>query len=119
MVGRKYIIWQFSDFWNIPGSEAVVDGNWFNGSLEQCRQWFGNYKPALPFTDQMAETEQAQDPELEGWFQRSLFDNLHIRQSPSMNARITGNLEKGEIVEVEDLGGDDVWIRHERGWSCG
>ena len=119
----KYTIWQFSDFWNVPGNQAVVDGNWFNGSLEQCRQWFGNYKPDplshLP--TQMAETEQAQDALGLGGvgFQLgSLFENLHIRQSPSMNARIAGNLAKGEIVDVEQLGGHDVWIKHERGWTA-
>jgi len=103
---KQHIIWQFSDFWNIPGSEAVVDANWFNGCLEECQSWFGNYFPG------------SNEPESLPIRMRSLFDNLHIRQSPNINAHITGNLEKFEIVEVEDLGGDDVWIRHERGWSC-
>jgi lysozyme len=105
---KQQIIWQFSDYWNIPGSDAVVDANWFNGSLEQCRQWFGNFRETLPI----------QPPGIDAFKMRSLFENLHMRQSPNMNARITGNLAKGEVVDVEQLGGNDVWIRHKRGWTC-
>jgi len=32
--------------------------------------------------------------------------------------RLTGELHKGEMVEGEELGGDDVWVKHSRGWSC-
>jgi hypothetical protein len=49
---------------------------------------------------------------------RSLFDNLLIRQSPSLNARVVGKLERDETVEVEQLGGEEVWVRHARGWSA-
>lgn len=101
---NKFIIWQFTDHWYTPGCDEVADGNWFNGSLEQCREWFGNYRAVNP-----ASTPATR--------MRSLFDNLHIRQSPSLNARITGGLEKEEVVEVEQLGGNDIWIRHKRGWT--
>jgi GH25 family lysozyme M1 (1,4-beta-N-acetylmuramidase) len=119
----QHVIWQFSDFWNIPGGDAVVDANWFNGNLEQCRQWFGNYKPGLlpHFSLHKGEAEEAQcslQMTGGGLQMRSLFENLHIRQSPKMNARVTGKLAKGEIVDVEQLGGNDAWIRHERGWSA-
>ena len=35
-----------------------------------------------------------------------------------MNARITGKLTKDECVEIEQLGGYDVWVRHARGWTA-
>jgi nucleoid DNA-binding protein len=35
-----------------------------------------------------------------------------------MQARITGKLERGEVVEVEELGGFDSWVRHARGWTA-
>ena len=104
---EKYTLWQFSDYWDFPGCDEQADANWFNGSLEQCRAWFGNYLEVQP-----------QPPEIRSLKFRSLSDNLHIRQSPSMNARITGELAKGENVELEQLGGYDVWVRHARGWTA-
>lgn len=103
-----YVIWQFSDYWSVPGCDEVVDANWFNGSLQQCRLWFGN----------SAEQILPQRSGVEPLKIRSLFDDLHIRQSPDMNARITGKLAKHECVEVEQLGGNDVWVRHARGWTA-
>jgi hypothetical protein len=85
-----------------------VDGNWFNGSLEQCRVWFGNYREPMP-------PEPAPG---EAFKMRSLFRELNIRQAPHMGARVTGKLEKGECVEVEELGGYDTWVRHSRGWCA-
>jgi GH25 family lysozyme M1 (1,4-beta-N-acetylmuramidase) len=105
---KQFVIWQFSDYWNFPGCGEVADANWYNGNLEQCRYWFGNYH----------ETIEPQPPALSGFKMRSLFENLHIRQSPSTNARIIGKLAKDESVEVEQLGGYDVWVRHSRGWTA-
>jgi lysozyme len=104
---KQYAIWQFSDFWDFPGSDEQADANWFNGSLEQCRAWFGNYHEIKP-----------QPPQVKPLKIRSLFDNLNIRQFPTMNARITGKLAKAESVEVEQLGGYDVWVKHTRGWTA-
>jgi GH25 family lysozyme M1 (1,4-beta-N-acetylmuramidase) len=105
---KAYVIWQFSDYWNFPGCDEQADANWFNGDLEQCRAWFGNYCQPIPL----------QPPATDGFKMRSLFDGLHIRQSPNMNARIIGKLAKDECVEVEQLGGNDVWVRHSRGWTA-
>ena len=102
-----YTIWQFSDYWDFPGCTECADANWFNGSLEQCRAWFGNFHSPNP-----------QPPAFEPLKIRSLFENLHIRQSPNLNARILGKLGKDEIVQVEQLGGYDVWVRHARGWTA-
>jgi lysozyme len=105
---ERFIIWQFSDYWSLRGCEVNVDGNWFNGSLEQCRAWFGNYRESKP----------TEPPSAVALKMRSLFSDLHIRQSPHIGARITGKLEKGECVEVEELGGYDTWVRHSRGWCA-
>jgi lysozyme len=98
-------IWQFSKFFYFPGCSECADGNWFKGPLDQCRSWFGNYRQVDP-------------PIYNHTRCRSHFDNLHIRQSPNRHSEELGHLSKGEIVEVEDLGGEDVWIRHARGWTC-
>jgi GH25 family lysozyme M1 (1,4-beta-N-acetylmuramidase) len=105
---KQYVIWQFSDYWNFPACGVNADGNWFNGNLEQCRFWFGNYRAANP----------PQTPTVRSLKMRSLFEDLHIRLSPNMNARVTGKLAKDECVEVEQLGGYDVWVKHAHGWTA-
>jgi lysozyme len=100
-------IWQFSDDWYFRGCSERADANWFNGSLESCLAWFGN----------------ARDPgnvkqEVEGLKLRALFNELRIRQSPNLKAKQVGKLKKGEQVRVEQLGGYDVWVKHERGWTA-
>jgi len=104
---KSWRIWQFSDGWSFRGCNEQADGNWFNGSLEQCRAWFGN-----------AGGEQIAQPPQAGLRLRSLFDNLQIRQAPSIKAHSIGHLGRNEVVEVEALGGDDVWVRHARGWTA-
>ena len=104
---KTWRIWQFSDYWSFPGCDELADGNWFNGNTEQCKAWFGNsLKPQVP------------EPKQGNFKLRSLFDELHIRQAPNMKARITGKLGKGEMVEAEELGGNDVWVKHARGWTA-
>ena len=49
---------------------------------------------------------------------RSLFDGLHIRQLPKVTAREVGHLAKDEVVELEELGGFDAWVKHARGWTA-
>jgi len=100
-------IWQFSDYWYFPGCERNADGDWFNGTLEECREWFGN----------AVECTLPEPPKKERLKMHSLFDSLHIRLAPHTRARITGKLSKGEVVEVEQFGGNDVWVRHSRGWT--
>jgi len=101
----QWDIWQFSKHFYFPGCSECADGDWFNGPLNKARDWFGNY--------------QAIDPPIYNKTRlRSYFEDLHIRQLPSKSSRELGHLAKGEVVTLEDLGGNDVWIRHNRGWSC-
>ena len=99
-------IWQFNDHWSFRGCNEWADGNWFNGSHEECQSWFGN--PTCP---------PAQTYRSDLRF-RSLFDNLHMRQFPNMKSKVVGSLGRGEVVEPEELSGDDVWVRHGRGWTA-
>jgi GH25 family lysozyme M1 (1,4-beta-N-acetylmuramidase) len=104
---KSWLIWQFSDDWNFIGCNEQADANWFNGSLEQCQAWFGN-----------AVRSEITPPVQDGLKLRSLFEELHIRQAPNLKGRVLGSLNKGELVQVEQLGGFDVWVRHARGWSA-
>lgn len=100
-------IWQFSDFWSFPGCTADADADWFNGTLDQCQAWFGNAAPPPVI------------PPIPGSLKlRSLFDDLRIRQSPSLDGGIIGLLDRGEVVEAQELGGFDVWVKHARGWTA-
>jgi len=103
----RWLLWQFSDYWSISGCNAEVDADWFNGSNDQCKAWFGNASPP-------------QEPQpVQGCLKlRALFDELRIRQAPNLQAKIIGKLAKGDIVEVEKLGGFDCWVKHARGWTA-
>ncbi len=97
--------WQYTDHYNFPGCNEVADGDWFNGHLAQARGWFGNYQEiAAPvyFHTRL----------------RSHFDQLHIRKNPNTKSKEIDHLAKGEEIELEELGGKDVWVLHSRGWTC-
>jgi len=98
-------IWQNTDSFYFPGCSSAADGNWFNGSLEECRDWFGNYRAVEP-------------PIFHATRLRSLFDQLHVRKSPNKFSRDLGCLAKGDMVELDELGGVDVWVHHSKGWSA-
>jgi len=100
-----WAIWQYTDDFYFPGCSSAADGDWFNGTLSQTRQWFGNYKQVDP-------------PYISHTKLRSQFDQLHVRKNPSKTSKEVAHLSKGETVELEDLGGKDVWVKHERGWTC-
>jgi len=99
------VIWQYSDNFWFPGCSSYADGDWFNGSLIEARDWFGNYREVDP-------------PIYNATQLRSHFDKLHIRKYPRTGAPEVGHLAKGEIVDVEELGGADVWVKHARGWTA-
>lgn len=102
----KWIMWQYcEDGYYFSGCPSPTDANWFNGSLDQMRFWFGNY-------------HQVTLPPIRPFQVKSLFDNLHIRQLPNMVSKEVGHLAKGETVDVEELGGAHLWVKHSRGWSA-
>jgi GH25 family lysozyme M1 (1,4-beta-N-acetylmuramidase) len=100
----RWVAWQFSDYFFVPGSSSEVDADWFNGTLQECRQYFGNYHLVQPVPV--------------GLQARSLFDQLHVRAEPSIIAKEIEHLSKGDVIAIDNLGGQDVWIRHSRGWTC-
>jgi lysozyme len=106
MGATSWKIWQFTDQFWFSGCNATADGNWFNGDLTACRNWFGNYHPynAPPPISGVLKME-------------SLYEGLRIRELPSTNSRIVGTLHLGEEVDVDDVGGWNAWVHHSRGWS--
>jgi GH25 family lysozyme M1 (1,4-beta-N-acetylmuramidase) len=108
-----YVIWQYTKWSYFPGIGTEVDGDWFNGTLEQMRRWFGNYEPARSSCGRPVDQPETQSLQL-----KSLFSNLHIRQQPSISSKEIGHLAKDEQVQMVEIGGNDVWIRHNRGWTA-
>ena len=102
----KLKMWQFTDKFWFPGCDAGADGNWFYGSLQECRNWFGNYHPYNP------------PPPSKKFRMRVTADKLYIRSGPSTSYPGVGFLYKGDIIAVEDIAGQDAWVKHEKGWSC-
>lgn len=101
-------IWQFSDYFYFPGCVSVNDANWFNGTLEECRAWFGNYHPL-----------EQDCPPCSGMMEmRVIADKLYIRSGPGTSYGIVGSLLKGDIIEVDDVGGYNAWVKHSKGWSA-
>ncbi len=99
-------IWQNTAYFWVPGCNEIADGNWFNGPLDAARAWFGNYRQGTP------------PPQDHRTFFRSHFEGLHIRQNPTNLSKEVGHLTRGEMVELEDVGGKDAWVKHARGWSA-
>lgn len=98
-------IWQYSKSFFFPGCKEWADGDWYNGTLDQCRQWFGNYR-------------QVEPPNYQATRLRSHFNGLRIRSNPNVHCRILGSLAKGDTVDLDELGGADVWVHHSKGWTC-
>lgn len=102
-------IWQYTDYFWFDGCNAIADGNWFNGTLQDCRDWFGNYHPynvppSLPPTENKLKMV-------------SLVEGLRIRKLPNTNAEIVGSLYKGEEIDADNVDGWNAWVHHSRGWS--
>ncbi|OGO26437.1 MAG: hypothetical protein A2136_05540 [Chloroflexi bacterium RBG_16_54_11] len=103
-------IWQFTDYFYLQGTETKVDGNWFNGSIEQCRDWFGNYHPVTP---------PPPPPPGSSLQMKVLIDGLRVRKAPSTSAQIMGQLNTGDVIDVADIGGANAWAQIQAGPYAG
>ncbi len=102
-------IWQFTDQFWFPGSDATDDGNWFNGDLKTCRDWFGNYHPyelppQIPVTD---------------FSMQCIVAKLFVRKGPATSYSIVGELHKDDIVALHDIGGTAAWMKIKNGKYAG
>lgn len=101
--------WQFTDMFWFPGSDATDDGNWFNGDLQACRDWFGNYFPyELP--PQPLPTE---------FSMQCIVDSLNVRTGPSTAYPIVGHLHKDDVVPLQNIGGTAAWMKIKTGQYAG
>ena len=95
---EKWKIWQFSENFMMQGCKEYCDGDWFNGTLDECRDWFGNYRP---MDNELPEPP----PHSYALPMVSVVDGLRIRSAPSINADIVGSLDDGELIYVTDVSG--------------
>ncbi len=111
---QKWTFWQYTD--RLPGKDygntetKEMDGDYFNGDLSEllALKWDfpGSSNPNPP--------QQTVGP----LSYRVTVQELMIRTYPNINAPYVSKLYRGDIVTAEAFDGNDVWIRHSRGWSC-
>ena len=100
-----WLFWQHADHGRVPGIGAAADLNWFNGSYEDLLAYVS------------VEPEEDEIP-LAGLRARVTSERLSLRSGPGMNFGQIGVLEKGDMVNVVSLAGDDIWIQVEPGrWA--
>lgn len=105
----KWKMWQFTDMFWFPGSDSVDDGNWFNGDLDECRNWFGNYFPyELP--PQQPPTEFSME---------CIVDKLNVRTGPGTSYPVVGQLYKTNVVTLDNIGGTAAWMKIKNGTYAG
>ena len=105
MVNPDYEPWPK---WTFHQYQGEPDLNRFNGTDEEYWKYIGGTPPAPPFPPIPAT----------GLKMKVLIKGMHIREAPNVAANEVGHLRAGEILEVLDVGGTDVWIKHSDGWSA-
>lgn len=96
------------------GAESYdLDMDWYNGSLEQMIE---RYK--LPDLGMPSEPESVPDPDHQLW--RVSTDVLNVRAAPNLEASVTWQLTRGDVVEAIEYQNDSsyLWAKHAKGWSA-
>lgn len=102
-------VWQFTDMFWFPGSDAIDDGNWFNGPLDDCRNWFGNYHPY----------ELPPQPVITEFSMQCIVDKLHVRSGSGVSYPIVGEVLKDEVLTLQNIGGNAAWMKIKSGKYAG
>lgn len=91
----------------VKDGDYDMDLNRYNGTVQQFNTQYGTHiqppEPPPPSTKTQFVV---------------ISNELNIRSAPSINAPVIGKLYKGNPVDVLDAGGNDVWIKHDKGWSA-
>ena len=95
--------WQYTDRGSVPGvSAARTDLNWFNGSDDELLAYAGIdldlRLPPAPLARAVVEVVR-----------------LSHRSGPGMNFDPLGDLVRGQILGINLIDGDDVWLEFEAG----
>ena len=113
--GRDWTFWQYSSRRNQRGSDYGAASRWiglnrYNGSREQFVTAYGL---------DARHDEPAGPPPLPAPCFRVTCDALHLFNAPRLDAEILGDLRRGEVVQVVDLGGrEEVWVQIVDGGWC-
>jgi len=110
-----WTLWQWSADGNGEGSlygaqSNSIDKNWFNGTYDMFLNWIDEGVSA------------SASPSEEPYDECAKFvvtaDALNVRSGPGTNYSVVAQLNKGDIVNVEDLGGSNVWVEIAPGKWC-
>lgn len=100
-----WLIWQWTARGVLGGISSRVDLDAFNGTKEEFLNWASGAvtPPPVPSATRV----------------RVLVPVLNIRSGPGTQYQDLGDLHAGDILDVLDLGGSDVWVQFEPGrWSA-
>jgi lysozyme len=92
---NSWRIWQYSSTGNVPGINAAVDLNWFNGSYEDLLNYTQHVSPPPP-------TNPGREATV-------IVPMLNVRNGPGANYDIIDALHAGDSVQVVSMDGSDVW----------
>ncbi len=103
---NDWLIWQWTARGILGGISARVDLDAFNGTEEEFLRWAsGSVTPPPPVPGATRV--------------RVLVPVLNIRSGPGTQYQDLGDLHSGDILDVLNLGGSDVWVEFEPGrWSA-
>jgi lysozyme len=101
----QWRLWQHSDHGQVPGIATATDLNWFSGTHGDLLE-YASVEPGgaeIPLASLRA---------------RVMVEELKVRSGPGMNYGEVDALQKGDVVNVVSMGGEDIWLQFEPGkWA--
>jgi GH25 family lysozyme M1 (1,4-beta-N-acetylmuramidase) len=126
---KSWRFWQYSESGAVPGSGSrATDLNWFAGSYADLVEYSG--KKAEPEEEAEEEGEEEAEAEVEteteadkieagSPWQIRVLDKVNVRTGPGTSFEDVGDLYAGDVIEVQALAGNDVWVEFEPGrWAA-
>lgn len=115
----KWTFWQYTDKGNglaFGAESSGLDMNWFNGSLDELKQFAGIITTPQPPTPQPP-TNSVLLPTLK------VISSVRVRTQPntSYNAKEIRMRKAGEIIHVEEIkifSMTNIWVRDHEGWTA-
>jgi GH25 family lysozyme M1 (1,4-beta-N-acetylmuramidase) len=103
-------IWQYSDKGSVSGvSSHYTDLDWFNGSYEDLLAYAN--KPAEPVDRGLPIPTRDEDQPAGRRLQARVTNpTLRIRSGPGVQYEHVGDLKAGDVVDIQALEGDEVWV---------
>jgi GH25 family lysozyme M1 (1,4-beta-N-acetylmuramidase) len=98
--------WQYSERGNVPGVRNNCDLNWFDGTLLDLLQYAAGDQPV-------------EIPKPKSLRARVTASMINVRKAPDVTSEDIGDLVRGDLIEIRNIGGRSAWIEFEPGqWAA-